>query len=167
MVPLAGNTLIQLETLTSAVQDPPLHPLGLALTVNTVEPPLEGTRGTVVGVTENVQVSGGLTVKFTELLVPPGVVTETVVLPVAALPAMVNVVVICVGVMTVQPLGVMPPFPTLTVQGEAKLVPVKVTGTVALRAPLVGLMDVSVGTGAVTVKGTNWPLCPPEVVTVT
>ena len=58
MVPLATDTLIQLESLTDAVQDPPLHPLGLALTVKVVEPPLEGTRGTVVGVTENVQVIG-------------------------------------------------------------------------------------------------------------
>jgi hypothetical protein len=57
VVPPAGDTLIQLESLTDADHDPPLHPLGLALTVNVVEPPLAGTMGTDVGLAENVQVS--------------------------------------------------------------------------------------------------------------
>ena len=55
MVPLVADTLIQLGSLTVAVQDPPLHPLGLALTVNGVEPPLAGIVATDVGLTENVQ----------------------------------------------------------------------------------------------------------------
>jgi len=58
-VPLAGETLIQVESLTVAVHDPLLHPLGLALMVNTVEPPLMGIAATDVGFAENVQVTGG------------------------------------------------------------------------------------------------------------
>jgi hypothetical protein len=56
VVPLARDTLIQLESLTDAVHDPPLHPLGPALTVNVVEPPLAGIVDTDVGLAENVQV---------------------------------------------------------------------------------------------------------------
>jgi hypothetical protein len=57
VVPPAGDTLIQLELLTDADHDPPLHPLGLALTVNVVEPPLAGTVDTDVGLGANVQVT--------------------------------------------------------------------------------------------------------------
>ena len=57
VVPLAADTLIQLELLTDAVQDPPLQPLGLALTVNVVDPPLAGTVATNVGLAEKVQLS--------------------------------------------------------------------------------------------------------------
>jgi len=57
-VPLAGETLIQVESLTDAAHDPPMHPLGLALTTNVVEPPFEGTWGTDTGLTENVHVDG-------------------------------------------------------------------------------------------------------------
>jgi hypothetical protein len=55
-VPLAGDTAIQLGSLTVADQGPPLQPLGLALTVKVVESPRAGTVATDVGVTENVQV---------------------------------------------------------------------------------------------------------------
>jgi hypothetical protein len=58
VAPLATDTLIQTESLTDAVQDPPLHPIGLALTVNVVEPPLAGIVATEVGLTENAQVGG-------------------------------------------------------------------------------------------------------------
>jgi hypothetical protein len=58
VIPLAADTLIQLESLTDAVQDPPLQPLGLALIVNVVEPPLAGIVATDVGLAENVQVGG-------------------------------------------------------------------------------------------------------------
>jgi hypothetical protein len=57
-VPLAGETLIQLASLTDADHDPPVHPLGLALIVNAVEPPPAGTIGTDVGLAENVHVDG-------------------------------------------------------------------------------------------------------------
>jgi hypothetical protein len=62
VVPPAGDTLIQLVSLTDADHDPPLQPPGLALTVNVVEPPLAGTMGTDVGLAENVQVGGELIV---------------------------------------------------------------------------------------------------------
>ena len=67
MVPPASDTPIQLESLTDADHEPPLHPLGLALTVNVVEPPLAGTWDMDVGLTENVQVSGGLTCNASDL----------------------------------------------------------------------------------------------------
>ena len=51
------DTLIQLGSLTDAVQDPPLHPTGLALSVKIVEPPPAGIVDTDVGVAENVHVS--------------------------------------------------------------------------------------------------------------
>ena len=53
-----ADTLIQLESLTVAVQDPTLHPIGLALIVKVVEPPLAGIGATEVGLTENVQMVG-------------------------------------------------------------------------------------------------------------
>jgi hypothetical protein len=58
VAPLAGDTPIQVESLTVADHDPPLHPLGLTLTVNVVEPPLAEIVATDVGVTENVQGGG-------------------------------------------------------------------------------------------------------------
>ena len=58
VVPLAADTLIQLASLTDAAHDPPLQPLGLALTVNVVEPPLARIVATDVGLAENVQVGG-------------------------------------------------------------------------------------------------------------
>ena len=56
IVPLAGDTLIQLASLTDADHDPPLHALELTLIVNIVEPPPAGTVGTDVGLAENVHV---------------------------------------------------------------------------------------------------------------
>jgi hypothetical protein len=88
---------------------------------------------------------GGLTVKFTELLVPPVVVTETE--PLMALAPMVNVAVICVGLTTLTPLTEIPAG-TLIVAGETKFVPVKVTGTMVLCVPLLGAMEVRVGVHA-------------------
>jgi len=58
VVPLAGDTPIQLESLTVAVHGPPLHPLGPALTVNVVELPLAGIVATDVGLAEK-NVQGG------------------------------------------------------------------------------------------------------------
>ena len=56
VVPIAGDTAIQLESLTVAVHDPPLQPLGPAPTVKVVDPPLARIVATDVGVAENVQV---------------------------------------------------------------------------------------------------------------
>jgi hypothetical protein len=58
VVPLTGDTLNQLASLTDAVQDPPLQPLGPALTVKVVEPPLAGIVATEEGLAENVQIVG-------------------------------------------------------------------------------------------------------------
>jgi hypothetical protein len=58
VVPLAGATLIQFESLTNAVHDPLLQPLGLAPTVNGVDPPLAGIVATEEGLAENVQIVG-------------------------------------------------------------------------------------------------------------
>jgi hypothetical protein len=85
------------------------------------------------------------TVKATGPVVPPDVVTVTLVLPLGALAAIVRVAVICVGLTTATPLTVMP-VPALIVAGETKLVPVRVTGTVAPWPPLFGLIELSVGT---------------------
>lgn len=53
-----------------------------------------------------------------------------------------------------------------TVTGETKLVPINVNATNAPRLPDAGWIDVSVGTGDVTVK-VRVPLVPPPVVTAT
>jgi len=79
-VPLAGDTLIQIESLTDAIHDPPLHPVGLAPTVKVVEPPLAGTWDTDKGLTVNEQGGGadGLIVIPNELraVLPPESRTE-------------------------------------------------------------------------------------------
>jgi hypothetical protein len=110
--------------------------------------------------------AGGFTVNGTPLLVPPLVVTVTLLAPVAAVPEIVNVAVICVELTTVRPLTVIPLLPGLTVAPVTKLVPVTVTGTVAPCAPLFGLAAVRVGAGGFTVNDTPL-LVPPFVVTVT
>ena len=105
---------------------------------------------------------GGLTVKATALLVPPGVVTVMLWAPVAALAPITREAVICVAVATGVPLTVMP-------DGRFRLapvrfVPVRVTGSVAPWTPEVGAMEVSVGAAGLTVNVTAL-LVPPPVVT--
>ena len=68
--------------------------------------------------------------KVTEPLVPPGVVTEMLPVPNAALPAIVKSARTDVGLTTWHALGVMPVLDAEMLQGAAKLVPVNVTGTV-------------------------------------
>jgi hypothetical protein len=85
-VPLAGDTLIQLKSLTDAVHAPPLQPLGLPLTVNVVEPPLAGIMATDVGVAEKVQMPD---VTNTAPLLAPSE-TESPGAFVAAVPARLN-----------------------------------------------------------------------------
>jgi hypothetical protein len=63
-------------------------------------------------------------------------------------------------------LTVIPLELTDTVELEAKLFPVRVTGTVVPWAPLLGMMDVRVGAGLVTVNGRAL-LTPLVVVTIT
>ena len=111
-------------------------------------------------------IADGLTVNVTAPLVPPNVLTVTLAAPVAAFAAIVKEAVICVGLTTVTLLTTTPALSTLTVAPEVKLVPVRVTETVAPWTPFDGLMDVKVGTTEPTVKD-NGPLVPPGVVTVT
>jgi hypothetical protein len=54
VVPLVGETAIQVGSLTVAVHEAPVHPAGVAVTVNVVEPPLAEIMGTEVGDTEKV-----------------------------------------------------------------------------------------------------------------
>jgi len=68
--PPAGDTLIQLESLTEAAHDPPLHPLGLPLTVNAIEAPPAGIVATDVGFAENVHFAGEFTVSVTGTFTP-------------------------------------------------------------------------------------------------
>ena len=84
-------------------------------------------------------------------LVPVDVVTVTFLVPTVAFEAIANVAVIWVEFTTVTLLTVIPE-PALTVAPEAKLVPVKVTGTLFPATPLLGLIDVSVGAVAPIVK---------------
>src|ERR1035438_3997030 len=105
-----------------------------------------------------------LTVNDTGPLLPSVVMTLTVVSPGAALAPMAKVALICVVFTTVTPLTVTPPLATMMVAPGMKLVPDKVTGTVAPCAPFDGLMELMVGTAGITVKDTG-TLVPPEVAT--
>jgi len=105
-------------------------------------------------VLSEVSVGGGSTVNCTTLeVVTPSVVTKTVCGPVGAPPAIMNVVVIDVGLATVTAPVVMPVPLKLTVAGVKKLVPVSVIVPVVVPwALIVWLSEVSVGAGS-TVKG--------------
>src|SRR5689334_25428605 len=98
-------------------------------------------------------------------LVPPEVVTVTLLVPSVALAAIVNVALIWVALVILMLVTVMP-APALTVAPLTKLEPVRVTGTAAPTMPPVGLMPVSVGGGGLMVKVAGI-LVPLEVVTVT
>ena len=78
---------------------------------------------------------------------------------------MLKTVVIVVELTTLKLVNVMP-LGNPTSAPVVKPVPVKVTGTEVPWAPLEGLIEVSVGTGRVTVNGTAL-LMPPAVVTLT
>src|SRR6266481_9755026 len=96
---------------------------------------------------------GAVTVNVTVLLVPPGVVTLTVLAPSAAVAVMVKVAVTVVA-LDVMPLTVTPAPDTLTAVAPVRFVPVSVTGTEVPRAPVVGAIAVSVGAGVI-VPATN------------
>ena len=96
---------------------------------------------------------GAVTVNVTVLLVPPGVVTLTVLAPTAAVAVMVKVVVTVVEV-TVKAPAVTPVPDTVTAVAPVRFVPVKVTATAVPWAPDVGAIKVSVG-GAAVVPAVN------------
>ncbi len=96
---------------------------------------------------------GAVTVNVTVLLVPPGVVTLTVLAPSAAVAVMVKVVVTVVGV-TVKAPAVTPVPDTVTAVAPVRFVPVKVTVPTVPCARDVGAIEVSVG-GAEVVPAAN------------
>lgn len=73
------------------------------------------------------------TVKFTVLLVPPGVVTLTVLVETVAVPEIVKVAVTVVELTTVMLLTLMPVPDTVIADVPVRLVPLSVTGTTAPR----------------------------------
>src|SRR5689334_15304310 len=99
------------------------------------------------------------------LLVPPEVVTVTLLMPGEALAASVKVAVILVALTTVTFVTVTP-APALTDEPATKPEPVSVAVNVAPAAALFGLIADRPGAGGTMVNATG-PLVPPEVVTVT
>jgi len=98
--------------------------------------------------------------------VPPGVVTETSLAPVAAEPLMVMLAVICVALSTVKELTVILE-PKLTEVAPVRYVPVMMTERVCPWMPLLGLTVVMVGGAAFTVNPPVLVAVPPGVVTET
>jgi len=98
----------------------------------------------IAGFVEVTVGGGAVTVNVCEPLVLPEPVTVTFWAPVGAFAAMVNVAVIDVLLATVGLLTVIPVPLTVTVDPDAKFVPVSVTATAAPWAPLLGAIEVSV-----------------------
>lgn len=121
----------------------------------------------VEGLTEVTVGAGAVTLKLAALLVPPAVVTVTLVAPTEAPAATVKVAVICVWLTTLTLLTVTPGLATATVAPLVKFVPVSVTGTLPPCGALPGVVEVNVGAdGLVTANGTEL-LLPLEVDTIT
>jgi hypothetical protein len=110
---------------------------------------------------------GPTTVNVTLPLVPPGVVTLTVLAESVAVPEIVKFALTVVAFTTVRPLTVIPVPETLIALAPVRLVPVRVTGTVPPRVPVVGLIEVRVGGGGATTVKVTLLLVPPGVVTLT
>src|SRR6267143_334025 len=88
------------------------------------------------------------TVNVTVLLVPPGVVTLTVLGPSAAVAPIAKFALTTVGFTTVTPLAVTPVPDTVTAVAPVRFVPVSITGrTKVPRAPNAGDIEVRVGVG--------------------
>jgi hypothetical protein len=101
------------------------------------------------------------------VLVPPGVVTLTFLVPSDVVAEIVKVAVSIVEFTTVTALTVTP-LPALTVVPVAvKLVPVSVTGTAVARRPVLGATEPSVGCGGETTVNVTVLLVPPGAVTLT
>ena len=93
--------------------------------------------------------AGATTVNVTVLLVPPGVVTLTVLFPSKAVAVVVKVAVTEVPLTTTMLLTVSSVPDTLTAVAPVRFVPVRVTGTAVPWAPELGAIEVSAGAGAV------------------
>ena len=111
---------------------------------------------------------GPVTVNVTVLVVAPDVTTATFLVPRVAPAAIVNVAVTEVSLTTVKLLTVMPPPPPppvpATPVAPVRPAPVKVTETAVPRAPVVGLIEASVGPVTVNV---TFPVVPIGVTTAT
>jgi hypothetical protein len=104
----------------------------------------------------DVSVGGAATVNVWLIVVPPAVITITPCAPSGAPAAIWNVAVMVLPLVTVVPTTVIP-VPGVTrivLAPTTKLVPVSVTLTLVPWIPLVGLSEVSVGNGGLTVNGT-------------
>src|SRR5436853_1239498 len=97
------------------------------------------------------------TVNVTVLLVPPGVVTLTVLAERVAVAVIVKVVVTVVEV-TVKAPTVTPVPETFTDVAPVRFVPVRVTGTAVPRAPDAGAIEVSVGAAVVVPANSTAPM---------
>ena len=129
-----------------------------ASVTGTTEPakPLEGVIEVRVG-------EGGTTLKLTVPVVPADVVTLTVAAPSVAFAAIVKVAVICVALSTAMFETAIPGLLTAIAALELKFVPLRVTETLAPGIPFDGLIEDSVGVGAVTVNAAG-ALLPPRAV---
>jgi hypothetical protein len=148
-------------------------PLPAVIAVAPVSPLPDNVTGTLVPchpVLGAIEVSDGpCTVKVWVWLVPPGVVTLTVLALIVVVAVIVKVAVIDVEFTTVRVLTVIPVPDTATlVPVEVKSVPVSVTGTAVPRTPELGVTEISVGTGGTTAVNVTGLLAPPgTVVTLT
>jgi hypothetical protein len=115
----------------------------------------------------SVGAGGVLIVNVTVLLVPPGVVTLTVLAPVAALPEIEKVALTVVLFTTVIPLTVTPLPEIVIALVPVRLVPVRVTGTLVPRVPELGAIEVNVDAGGVLIVNVTVLLVPPGAVTLT
>lgn len=108
------------------------------------------------------------TVKVIALLVPPGVITRTVLGPVVAPEGIVISAVSEVELRTTT-LPATTPVPPIDrlVPAAVKLVPVTVTDTTVPRAPDAGVIDATVGGGGLITVNVTALLVPPDVATVT
>jgi hypothetical protein len=152
-----GPTVLVIVGLAEKLNEPAFAPVAVLVTV--MVPFFVVVFGATVvnsGLgAENVRVAslvvvGDVTVKFTEPLVPFGVVTVTVLVPVAAVEAIVKVASTTVLLTAPMPLTVIPLPDTVTAYAPVRFVPLRATftivGCVAVPcAPEFGLIEVSVG----------------------
>jgi hypothetical protein len=141
------------------------------IVVAPVKPLPESMTGTLVPLTPvagaidaSVGAAGLTTVNVSVLLVPPGVVTLTVLALAVAVAEIANVAVTVVLLTTVRPLYVTPAPDTVIVVAPVRSVPVSVTGTLVPLVPELGAIANRVGPNTVNISVL---LVPPGVVTLT
>src|SRR5271157_607393 len=140
----------------------PVRPVPVRVTGTTV--PGKPVLGVIA---VSVTPGGVTTVNVTVLLVPAAVVTLTVLAPSTVLAAIAKVAVTVVLFTTVTLLTVMRGALVFTEVVPVRLVPVRVTVSVLLREPVLGLIEVSVGAGIGSTVNVSLLLVPVDVVTLT